>query len=386
MFGIIADVLSSILTILLPAYLSYKALRTSDPAQSTPWLIYFIILSLALLFESWTLFIIGWVPFYSWFRLFFLLYLVLPQTQGAKFLYLNYVEPFIVQHEQDIDVFIGETHQKLEEMGLGYLNWAIDLVRDKVLGQTAPTGKADTANVGVAGYATNLLSRFAMPTATNANAATNIYGMLSGVAGAAMGGVSTLSAGRSRDIPSLAVHGTTPEERSRNLAVEREKLIVLLQSLDKEQQSLDLAYGESSNNSHRHHHSGDRSRSRPSSSGSNLGPSGLKSKSRSELSFDRVEYDDLQNESHHLTDTTPSPPRPHQRTASSSSWLPSMGGWLGGSSPPTAATSSNQKAHDSQRSVSGSSRKTGSRNWSGAMDMTDAIHGSSSGVDLNRDR
>ena len=384
MLGIIADLLSSVFTILLPAYLSYKALRTSDPAQSTPWLIYFIILSLALLFESWTLFIVGWVPFYSWFRLFFLLYLVLPQTQGAKVIYLTYVEPFIMQHENDIDVFIGETHKKLEEMGLGYLNLAIDWMRDTVLGQKAPTSQADSANVSVAGYASNLLNRFTMPYAGNANAATNVYGMLSGVAGVALGGVSNLSAGRARDISASIAQGSSPEERSHHLAAEREKLTTLLRSLDKEQQSLDMAYGENSNNQHR---SGDRSRSRPSSSGSNLGHSGLKSKSRSELSFDRVEYDDLHESQHNIADLTPQPQPPtHQRTTSSSSWLPSMGGWLGGSPGAPPAGTSTLTAHENPRSTSGSSRKSVSKNWSAAMDITDAIQGSSSGVDLDRDR
>ncbi len=45
---------------LFPIFASYKALRTSDPAQLTPWLMYWVVLSSVLLVESWTVFILGW--------------------------------------------------------------------------------------------------------------------------------------------------------------------------------------------------------------------------------------------------------------------------------------------------------------------------------------
>lgn len=78
MFGLFADVMSyvpsatsasptraansysSALTILLPVFASYKALRSSDPSQLAPWLMYWVVLSVILLAESWTVFILGW--------------------------------------------------------------------------------------------------------------------------------------------------------------------------------------------------------------------------------------------------------------------------------------------------------------------------------------
>ncbi|EFW13550.1 hypothetical protein CPSG_09897, partial [Coccidioides posadasii str. Silveira] len=58
MFGIIADLLSSVLTVLFPIFASYKALRTSDVSQIAPWLMYWVVLSIVLLVESWTFFIV----------------------------------------------------------------------------------------------------------------------------------------------------------------------------------------------------------------------------------------------------------------------------------------------------------------------------------------
>ena len=424
MFGIIADFFSSILTILLPAYLSYKALRTSNIAQITPWLIYFIILSLALLFESWTLFIIGWFPFYSWIRLFFLLYLVLPQTQGAKILYLTYVEPFIVQHEHDIDVFIGETHHRLEGFGLGYLNLAIDWLRDTILGQKSPASGSTPTNVSAAGYATNLLSRFTMPAAGvgATTSASNVYGMLSGVAGAAMGGMSNmnLSAGRTRDFASTSyahdqplipenMHASSPEEKSRYLAQHRERLSSMLHAIDKEQQSLDLAYGaEGHSNRSASGHDIDRPRSRPSSSGSGLGASGLKTKSRSEVSFEQVDYDSDEDRARYIQaggrgDHSAKSPHPqslqpgHPRAASGSAWYPSS--WWGANpatSPAASATAPDRRAVSGSGYPTGGGssghreeRKSGNKErggWSSAMDMTDEIHGTRRGADDYYDR
>ena len=59
MFGLLT-ICSSVVTVLFPIFASYKALRTSDPAQLTPWLMYWVVLSSALLVESWTVFILGW--------------------------------------------------------------------------------------------------------------------------------------------------------------------------------------------------------------------------------------------------------------------------------------------------------------------------------------
>lgn len=242
---------SSIITILLPVFASYKALRASDLAQLTPWLIYWIILSLILLAESWSVFILGWLPFYSWIRLFFLSYLVLPQTQGAKLLYTNYVEPFIANHERQIDIFIGDLHEKGSQAGLGYLKRLIDLIRQRALG-LPPTREEPRPPPTAAGYAQSLLSRFAMPSA-RAPTTSDFYSMLSGAVAAATstttstrsasGIRTTSSSNTSTNNPLIPSHITTNADKQTFLTSQREKLAVLMKALDHEQRDLDLAYG-----------------------------------------------------------------------------------------------------------------------------------------------
>jgi hypothetical protein len=52
---------SSIPTFLFPVFASYKALKTSDPALLTPWLMYWVVLAIALFAESWVGFILVWL-------------------------------------------------------------------------------------------------------------------------------------------------------------------------------------------------------------------------------------------------------------------------------------------------------------------------------------
>jgi hypothetical protein len=387
---------SSVTTILLPAYLSYKALRTNDPAQTHPWLIYFTILALTLLFESWTLFIIGWIPFYSWFRLIFLLYLVLPQTQGAKVLYLDYLEPYIVHHETHIDQFIGETHDKLQQMGLGYLNIAIEWARDRILGQKSPQQErtAQQAGGGYASYATDLLSRFAMPgarmsTPTQPGATSaGVYGALSNLAGSAFTGQRSAAAEAAtiNIPPSLfeSIPGQSTADKSTYISTQRDRLQGLLKALDKEQQNLDLAYGSDSRGS-KGDGSGGHSK-RPSSSGSGLTMGGgLKSKSRSEQSFENVEYDGPDDRPNlHVPGASQDPRR------TSGGWgIPSgVSGWFSGGNAPGSGDDGHDDRGERERKRDSGDTLTGaaSRGWSAARDITEEIsRGMSSGYDEYRD-
>ena len=50
----------SVASFLFPVFASYKALKTSDPAELTPWLMYWVVLACALLVESWTEWLLVW--------------------------------------------------------------------------------------------------------------------------------------------------------------------------------------------------------------------------------------------------------------------------------------------------------------------------------------
>ncbi|RKF60430.1 Uncharacterized protein T19C3.4 [Erysiphe neolycopersici] len=172
MFDTFAGLLSSIPTFLFPVFASYKALKTSDPALLTPWLMYWVVLACALFIESWTA-----VPFYSWIRLAFLLYLILPQTRGANFLYLTRVHPFLQKNEHLIDEFISSAHGRAKAAGVMYLKQVIEFVKMNFLGfpPKEPTPPSTPTKLG---YTQSLLARFSLPTSrttlSNSSAASSI--------------------------------------------------------------------------------------------------------------------------------------------------------------------------------------------------------------------
>ncbi|KAL9639589.1 MAG: hypothetical protein Q9204_001036 [Flavoplaca sp. TL-2023a] len=239
MFDILPNLLSSVITILFPIFASYKALRTSDPAQLTPWLMYWVVISCFSLVEYWTFFIVSWVPFYAYFRLFLLAYLVLPQTQGARLIYQSYIHPFLAHHESDIDTLITNAHDRAKTVGLQYLKRAIDFVKQNVLGmqtqRTPPPSQGET-------YAQSLLSRFNLPSARQGLAAPagDFYSLLSAAIGQGCTG-----ANRAAEVDELSRSGTLiPKNITDNaekmtfVATQRERLRVLLTALDKEASDL----------------------------------------------------------------------------------------------------------------------------------------------------
>lgn len=187
-----------------------------------------------------------------------------------------------------------------------------------------------------------------MPDARN-NAA-GFYDIASGAAGL-FAGISA-PASQTRDFSShstgnVTLPSGTNLEKSNYIASERARLANMLRTLEKEQQTIDLAYG-----------------SEPSTKTSNLATS------HSEASFESISHSDV----------LPIPPslilgqksNPAQRRTTSGNWVKD---WFA-STPPTPGEESRPATG---RNVSGQS--TGGKGWSAAKDMTDAIQGTSSGVD-----
>ena len=134
---------------------------------------YWVVLSVVVLVESWTEWILVWVPFYHYFRLFFLLYLVLPQTQGARVLYQTHLHPWLAQHEAQIDEFIGSAHARMRSAGMHYLKEAIAYLRNALGLPAAPETASSSAasaphsssSTSAQSYTQSLLARFTLPSA-----------------------------------------------------------------------------------------------------------------------------------------------------------------------------------------------------------------------------
>ena len=185
---------------------------------------------------------------YSWFRLFFLLYLILPQTQGAKLLYQEHVHPFLAKNELAIDKFISDAHDHAKDAGFAYLKQGINFVKEHVFGLAPePTPPPPPSTFS---YTQNLLARFNLPAArpavaSNLSSATStaadFYTLLASAVSAATSSGLTATVGQAHDLSNSGtlippnVHG---DERLSIISAQRERLSILLSALDKEASTL----------------------------------------------------------------------------------------------------------------------------------------------------
>ncbi|KAL7938782.1 TB2/DP1, HVA22 family domain-containing protein [Trichoderma chlorosporum] len=293
MFDLFAMLLSSIASFLFPIFASYKALKTSDPAQLTPWLMYWVVFSCCLLVESWVYFILAWVPFYGYIRLLFFLYLILPQTQGARVLYEQHIHPFLRENESQIDEFIASAHERLKAAGIDYLRKAIDYLRVHVLGMPPSEPEPPTPPPSTyQSYTQSLLARFNIPAAAGPSAPSNVgsdlFGLLASAVTAATGGSGARSdAGGISSSSVVPSHIQDSSERMTFIASQRDRLNVLLTALDREAAQLQRNGGQTQSRSRSRHMESDEDVTQRPPSGLS-GWSGL-SKSRSETDFEKID-------------------------------------------------------------------------------------------------
>ncbi|KAM7203655.1 HVA22 family TB2/DP1 protein [Naviculisporaceae sp. PSN 640] len=312
MFDIFAKLLSSIASFLFPLFASYKALKTSDPAQLTPWLMYWVVLACALLVESWTEWFLCWIPFYAYIRLLFLLYLILPQTQGARVIYTTYIHPWLAENEGAIEDFIASAHERLKQAGIAYIKRAIELLKTNVLG-LPPSPEAASAGPGqppAQSYTQSLLARFSLPATRwsgggqgepGAASGADFYSFLASAVSAAANAAAA-SSSASRGAPAAPGEGETlipanirgTSARMSFIAAQRERLNYVLSALEREASQLQSESEVGSGNASLDPQAGfggttkTRSMSGHSAGSFETGASGL-SKSRSEADFEKLE-------------------------------------------------------------------------------------------------
>lgn len=168
------------------------------------------------------------MPFYAYLRLFFLSYLVLPQTQGARFAYQRYIHPFLEKHEQKIDQLISQGHARARAAGLTYIDQLIDFM-SKAIFKTPPIPSAAEGT-----YISSLLGRFSLPASDFASG--DFYHFLNAATGERGRDVQSEQLKRGDLIPPSI---TGARARLNYVAAQLDKLRPLLAALDLQASALE---------------------------------------------------------------------------------------------------------------------------------------------------
>ncbi|KIJ63589.1 hypothetical protein HYDPIDRAFT_134065 [Hydnomerulius pinastri MD-312] len=115
LFYLTSCIISSVVAFLYPGYASYKTLsqRPASEEDLERWLMYWSVLGCIVGVEYVAEWLVSWIPMYYFIKTLFLLYLVLPQTRGSSYLYINHLQPFFHSHESQIDATLASFKARL---------------------------------------------------------------------------------------------------------------------------------------------------------------------------------------------------------------------------------------------------------------------------------
>eukprot|EP00835_Amoeboradix_gromovi_P007082 NODE_1044_length_1788_cov_0.240379.p1 type:complete len:205 gc:universal NODE_1044_length_1788_cov_0.240379:1396-782(-) len=106
--------LSNLIGLIYPGNKSLKAIKSSATEDDTKWLTYWVVYATFATVESFTDLLINWVPFYYTAKVLFLLYLSLPQFDGAVKVY-QIIEPFLTKEGSKMDAALDKLKNATEK-------------------------------------------------------------------------------------------------------------------------------------------------------------------------------------------------------------------------------------------------------------------------------
>lgn len=165
-----------------------------------------------------------------------MLWLVLPQTQGATKLYLEYVHPTLTKHEHDIEDFIGRAHQQAKSLGIEYIKRLINIAKQAMFGsiqeaQAAAAQPPPPPPKDASSYAQALFSRWRVPALTPyaPQMATDFYNFLS----------TALQQGGQPGLPGLIPPSITSQtEKARFIELQKQRLNTVMAALEREMENI----------------------------------------------------------------------------------------------------------------------------------------------------
>ncbi|KAB2037947.1 hypothetical protein ERO13_D03G092200v2 [Gossypium hirsutum] len=100
------DVLAGpVISLLYPLYASVRAIESESRADDRQWLTYWVLYSMMTLLELTFAKVIEWIPIWSYAKLIFTCWLVIPYFSGAAYVYEHYLRPFFMNPQQTINIW-----------------------------------------------------------------------------------------------------------------------------------------------------------------------------------------------------------------------------------------------------------------------------------------
>jgi receptor expression-enhancing protein 5/6 len=93
-FGIGQAILTTLLGVAYPVFMSFHALETDGLSDDQQWLTYWVVFGLFNVLDQFAGFILRFIPFYYVLKLAVLIWLFHPKSVGATWVYNNYIKEY----------------------------------------------------------------------------------------------------------------------------------------------------------------------------------------------------------------------------------------------------------------------------------------------------
>lgn len=115
-----AKVLSLLIGVIYPAYISFKAIESVGTDDDTQWLTYWVIFGVLTVLDETVFSLLTMInPVYGvmtfFFKIFTLIWLQHPKSRGAERVYVSYVGPFLRRNQAKVDKKLEKANKNLKE-------------------------------------------------------------------------------------------------------------------------------------------------------------------------------------------------------------------------------------------------------------------------------
>jgi receptor expression-enhancing protein 5/6 len=102
-FGIGQSILTNVIGVAYPVFMSFHALESEGADDDKQWLTYWVVFGLFTIIDNFAGILLSLIPFYYVLKVTMLIWMFHPQSQGALFIYNNFILPTIKKYESQID-------------------------------------------------------------------------------------------------------------------------------------------------------------------------------------------------------------------------------------------------------------------------------------------